>query len=293
MGFYLRLNMNNMTIKSNAKINICLNVNGKREDGYHELDMVMLPIELCDYLYINENIENDFNIVKMNNLSQGEIKNNIISKAIDALYEEHNFYNRFIISVDKNIPMQAGLGGGSSNAAFTLKALNQFLDLKYSNEKLCNLGLSLGSDVPFFINDKPARCRGRGEILTEIKVKNDYYVLLVKPNKGCSTKDIYQMCDSMDIETGNVDLVIKALENGDDDLLAKSLFNSLENPAIKLVPEIGEIKKTILSSGLKMVKMTGSGSTVFALSKDIKQLKNAAIKFKDTDYFVTITKVVK
>ena len=284
--------MKTFVVRSPAKINICLNVVGKRDDGYHLLDMVILPLELHDSMLFNEIKPNNDNYVTIDDYSLGPIQYNLVTMAIEALKEYKKFNNSFRVSIHKNIPMQAGLGGGSSNAACTMVALNKYLKLGLTNEEMIEQGKKLGADIPFFIMGKPARCRGIGEQLDFINIKNDYYVLLVKPQEGCSTKGVYEVSDTMDLPVGNVEKVIEALETGDDDLLAESIFNALEKPAMSLVPEIQNIKQEMFDAGLKIVQMTGSGSAVFALSTDKKLIKKVAKQFEDR-YVTEVTRVIK
>lgn len=284
--------MKTFVVRSPAKINICLNVVGKKEDGYHLLDMVILPLALHDSMLFSEIRPNQDNFVTIDDYSLGPISYNLVTTAIEALQKLKNFNNSFRVSIHKNIPMQSGLGGGSSNAACTMVALNKYLKLGLTNEEMILEGKKLGADIPFFIMGKPARCRGIGEQLDFVNIKNDYHVLLVKPEAGCSTKGVYEVSDTMDLPTGNVEKVIEALEKGDDDLLAASIFNALEGPAISLVPEIANIKQEMLDAGLKIVQMTGSGSAVFALSTDKALIKRVAKQFENR-YLVEITKVIK
>ena len=134
--------------------------------------------------------------------------------------------------------------------------------------------------------------RGVGEVLTPISIKNNYYVLLVKPDAGCSTKEVYGISDTMDLKVGNIDNVVKALEDGDDELLANNISNALQEPAIKLVPGIQAIIDELHENGLKMVQVTGSGSAVFALSTDKSLLKRVFKKLEEK-YEVELTKVLK
>ena len=280
------------SFKSYAKINISLDVVRKREDGYHELDSIMLPIELHDSILIETLYKSSDNFVTVDDFSNGLIHFNLVTTAINAMAEKYKFSQKFRIYIHKVIPMQAGLGGGSSNAAFTMKAVNQILKLNATDEELIELATPLGADIPFFIPCLPSRCKGIGEKLEPIEIKNSYYVLLVKPNVGCSTKEVFALADKGEYKHPNIPNVLKALKEGDDDLLAASIGNSLEEAAIKVVPEIKQIKDTLLSRGLKIVLMSGSGSTVFALSQDVSILKKVAKEFMD-HYFVEITKVIK
>lgn len=281
-----------VSVKSYAKINIALNVTGKTENKYHLLDSVVLPIELHDTIII-QNLKNGIETyVTVDDFSQGSIEYNIASFAIDKLASLYGFKNKFRVYIHKVIPMQAGLGGGSSNAAFTMKAIIKQLKLNVPEEQLLEIAKSLGADVPFFIKCIPSRMRGIGEILDPINVKNNYYVLIVKPHEGLSTQTIFEKADELEIKTGNIEDVIKALETGDDDLLAASIVNSLEEAAISFIPEIARIKNILRSFGLKIVGMTGSGSSVVALSQDKKLLQKIE-KELENDYQVELTKVLK
>ena len=284
--------MKKILLKSYAKINICLNVVGKRKDGYHELDLVMLPLQLHDSILFTEAKNAHDHFVTIDDFSLGLFQYNIATAAIEKMQKKYGFQNKFRITIHKVIPMQAGLGGGSSNAASVINGVNNYLKLNLPYEELVAVSTGLGADIPFFIKSKPARCRGIGEIIDPITVKNDYWVLLVKPEQGCSTPGVYKVSDQMTLKMGNVETVIEALEKGDDDLLAKSIFNALEEPAISIVPEIQVIKDKLKMAGLKIVQMSGSGSVVFAVSADKKLIK-AAAKELEKQYLVEITKVIK
>ncbi len=281
-----------ISTKSYAKINLVLNVSDKNENGYHNLDSIVLPLELHDTIVINKLKDSNVNLVTIDDFSSGYISYNIASMALDRLYSIQKYDEHLRILIHKVIPMQAGLGGGSSNAAFTMKAVNNYLNLNISKEVLYKTAKSLGADVPFFIDCKPARMQGIGEKLTPITVKNNYSVLIVKPADGLSTKDIYEKGDSMKLPHYDVEGAIEALASGDDDKLAECVGNALEVPSIELLPEIGKIKDLLKSYGLKIVSMTGSGSAVFALSQDTKLLKQIKKDLEDT-YTVILTKVLK
>ena len=283
--------MKNLHIRSFAKINISLNITKKREDGFHELDSVMLPISLHDSLVVSK-LNGPDNFVTVDDFSIRTFSYNLATLSIDKLQSVYHFNDKFRVLIHKVIPIQAGLGGGSSNAAFTMKAVNSMLKLGAPDEELINLGKTLGCDIPFFIKCKPARVQGVGEILTPITIKNNYYVLLVKPELGCSTREVYALSDTMDLKVGNIENVIKALEEGNDDLLAENISNALQEPAIELVPVIQSIIDELHKNGLKMVLVTGSGSAVFALSTNKKQLKEVFKKLDDR-YEVELAKVIK
>ncbi len=284
--------MKSLHIRSYAKINLCLNITGKRKDGYHELDMVMVPISLHDSLVVDLLKKSPDNFVTVDDFSIGSFNYNLATFSIDKLRSVYHFDEKFRILIHKVIPIQAGLGGGSSNAACSLKAVNDLLQLGASDEELMEIGKTLGCDIPFFVKCKPARCKGLGEILEPIEIKNNYYVLIVKPEAGCSTREVYLAADSMDLPVCNVDNVIKALQEGDDDLLAASMGNALQAPAITLVPQIQTIIDELHDCGLKIVQQTGSGSAVFALSTDKKLLKKVLKQFENK-YQVELARVLK
>ena len=284
--------MKNLHIRSFAKINISLNITKKREDGFHEIDSVMLPISLHDSLVVSKLKNTNDNFVTVDDFSIGSFSYNLATFSIEKMQSVYHFDDKFRVLIHKVIPIQAGLGGGSSNAACTMKAVNSMLKLGASDEELIELSKSLGCDIPFFIKCKPARVQGVGEIITPINVKNNYYVLIVKPELGCSTKEIYALSDSMELKMCNLDNVVKALEEGDDELLANNMYNALQEPAIKVVPQIQTIIDELKECGLKIVQVTGSGSAVFALSTD-KALLMRILKKLENKYEIDIARVMK
>lgn len=284
--------MKNLLIKSYAKINIVLNVLGKQEDGYHQLDMVMLPLVLHDSILLTKVPNAPDNYVTTDDFTLGDVQYNLATFAIDTMQKKYGFDSKFRVFIHKILPMQAGLGGGSSNAAATMIGVNKYLKLGISDDELIEIGKKLGADVPFFIKNTPCRVQGIGEKLTPITVKNDYYVLIVKPEGGCSTKQVYNLSDTMELKTYDVDTVIKALAEGDDELLANSIGNSLEPAGISVVPEIQDIKDDLKAKGLNIVLMSGSGSCVFALSTNKKLIKSIAREYEDK-YRVELTSIYK
>lgn len=284
--------MKNLHLKSFAKINISLNITKKRDDGFHEIDSVMLPISMHDSIVISRLKSAPDNYVTVDDFSIGSFTYNLATFSIEKLHSIYHFNDKFRILIHKVIPIQAGLGGGSSNAACTMKAVNSMLKLGATDEELIEISKSLGCDIPFFIKCKPARVQGVGEILNPINVKNNYYVLIVKPEAGCSTKEIYALSDSMELKTCNLDNIVKALEEGDDELLEANMYNALQEPAIKVVPQIQTIIDELKENGLRIVQVTGSGSAVFALSTD-KALLVRILKKLENKYQIEIAKVLK
>ena len=281
-------------IKSYAKINISLNIKGKRDDGYHELDSLMVPIELHDSIVISSLAEKEDNFVTVDDFNDTLIHYNLVSTAINAMSVRYGFKDKYRVFIHKVIPMQAGLGGGSSNAAFVMREVNSILKLNASEEELIEIASPLGADIPFFIRCKPSRCGGIGEKLEPLEIKNNYYVLVVKPKKGCSTKEVFKIADNKPYPQVDIEKVVEALRDGDDDKLAEYMGNSLEEAAISLNPEIQEVKDYLKTQGLKLVLMSGSGSSVFALSTDKSTLKKIEkVIYEEDKWFCELTKVIK
>lgn len=282
-----------MYIKAYAKINVYLDVLKRNNDGYHDLDMVMLPLELHDSIDFEHVPFLSDCYVTCDHVELQETKYNSINLTLQEMKSKYNIDKNFSVLIHKEIPISAGLGGGSSNAAATIRALNDICKLKLPLEEQLALGKRIGADVPFCIINKPAHVRGIGEKIELINLKKKYYVILVKPSLGLSTKFVFEESDKDTYEHGNVQDVITALNNGDDELLEKSMFNGLEKTSIKLVPEIQEVKDRLKKEGFKMVLMSGSGSCVFALTDN----KNFAVqKFRLLEkegYEVYLTKTLK
>lgn len=281
-----------MYLKANAKINIALNVVGKKEDGYHLLDMVVLPIKLYDVIATSRLNKKSENRIMINDIAT-IFPNDICGNVIKCISKKYNIDKKYEFAIYKNIPMESGLGGGSSDAATIFRFYNKKFKLNISNEEAIKMLLPYGADIPFFIINKPARIKGIGEIITPIKIKKDYYVLIVKPKAGLVTKEVYRAIDNMNIPTYDIDAVIRALEIGDDDLLAKSIGNALEMPAINMCPKISEIKEYLKSKGFAITLMSGSGTAVFSLSHDKDKIIQTINELKSLNYNAFYTTIIK
>ena len=277
--------------KAYAKINLGLNIiNKDSQDAYHNLDMVIAPIELHDRIEI-ELLPNGFDtLITSDDHELPTDETNIVSKVEKALRARCNYKENFRIHIHKIIPIGAGLGGGSADGAAVLLALNKLLKLKLSIEELCEIGQKVGSDIPFCIYNQTARVQGKGGILTPIKNKKRYAVLLLFPKKGLSTKDTYLKYDEVGT-TSNADIegIIEALQKDNLPLLIKSMGNQLEDAAESLYPDLVNIKKEMLESGLDNVLMTGSGSALFSISSDYKKLKKINTLLLEKGYNVVLT----
>lgn len=278
--------------KAYAKINLFLKIKGSLENGYHELEMVTVPLELHDSLLIEELKSSLDNYVTMDDFSLVESDKNLAQFALDRFAEEFPHPRKYKILIHKRIPIRAGLGGGSSDAAAALKMCAERSKEKINVDELNNLAKELGADVPFFLQEKPCKCEGIGEILEPVEIKNNYYCLLVSPRTGCSTKEVYQAYERQ-TNKNDIENVIKALKDGDDDLLADSIGNDLQEPAIKKVPEIAHIIDVLKDKGFKIVMMSGSGSTVFALTTDKSFATKMEKQLYEEKYNVILTKLRK
>lgn len=280
-----------MIIKAHAKINLAINVVGKKEDGYHDLDMVMVPVELHDSIHIEVLPSNFETYVTCDDFSLEVNEYNLCSITIRKMKEKYNINKSFRVHIHKNIPIGAGLGGGSSNAAAVINAIKTLLKLDIPYEEEIELAKSIGADVPFFLKNNPARVEGIGEKLTPIKIKNKYYVLLIKPKNGLSTKDVYAKYDEVGSDNhADVDSLIKALENGEE--LKEFMGNDLEKASITMLPVIQDIKKLLLDDGFENVLMSGSGSSVFAISTNRTMVEKEYRKLEKMGLNVYLTKVL-
>lgn len=282
-----------MIARSPAKINVSLRILGKRENGYHDLEMVNLPLDLHDIIEISELSTYQDSYITCDGLSLADLEDNLCKKAFDLLKQRCGFKGNYCIHIHKEIPFEAGLGGGSSNAATVLLSLNKKLRLGLSENELMELGLKIGSDVPFFVRCKPAKATGIGEILEPIEIKKSYLALLIKPKAGLSTAKVYSICDSFPRVRVDTEGVIRGFRLGDDELIAKSIGNDLMPAAESLCPEVGEIYSRLLAEGFSIASMTGSGSTLFALTTDAKKAKEAFHDFDKAGYSVFVCKVIR
>ena len=275
--------MNGMKIRAHAKINLGLNVVGKREDGYHELEMIMAPISLHDLLYINiidEGIE-----ISSNSTIMPVNEKNIMYKVAKAMMESYDIKKGIRIHIYKHIPMQAGLAGGSADGAAVMRAINLLFKLGLSYEELAELGKTIGADIPFCIHEKTAFVSGIGEKLEFIDNRIHKHIVLIKPRKGVSTKRSFGMLDIANEIHPDCRGLKEAIQENDYDKMLKCMGNTLEGVSVKLVPQIGEIKNTLLEMGFDTALMSGSGSCVFALTEDEKLADLAVDRFRKQKIF--------
>lgn len=281
-----------MISKSFAKINLSLKVLGTREDGYHLLEMVNLPLTLHDIIVFERLPKNVGTHITCDDPGLSALKHNLCSKAFNLMKEKYGFEDHFLIKIHKEIPFAAGLGGGSSNAATVLLGLNKILHLNASIDDLAEIGLKIGADVPFFLKNRPMEVGGIGETMKEIEVKKNWNILLVKPQQGVSTADVYRVCDNFPKTNVNTTLVEEGLAEYDENKIARGIGNDLMAPAESLLPEIGEVYSLLRKFNFPIVSMSGSGSCCFAMSKSESQCKDAYRKLDKMGYIVRLTKIL-
>jgi 4-diphosphocytidyl-2-C-methyl-D-erythritol kinase len=253
-----------LLVKAPAKINLSLDVLHKRSDGYHEVEMVMTTIDLADRLELVPLEENTIKILSQNRFVPDD-QRNLAYQAAQVLKEKLNIKKGVAISIDKVIPVAAGLAGGSSDAAATLKGLNKLWNLGLSLDELAEIGSEIGSDVSFCVYGGTALATGRGEKIRHIPSPPSCWVILAKPTIGVSTADVYQNLDLKNIQHPNTQAMISALEQGSYEGICRNLGNVLESVTLKMHPEVTQIKNQMERFGADSVLMSGSGPTVYGL----------------------------
>lgn len=251
--------------KAPAKINLTLDILNKRDDGYHEVEMVMTQVDLSDRLELEE-LDGDTIIISS---PVGYIpldEKNHAFQAAKLIKERYGVKQGVYIHIDKNIPVSAGLGGGSSDAAATLRGLNRLWQLNLDAEELQKLGAEIGSDVPFCVAGGTALATGRGERLQPIPSPPSCWVILAKPSVSVSTAEVYRQFDAAsNTEKPKSRQMVQALEAQDYEGICQALGNMLEQTTLRIYPEVSRIKACMEKLGADGVQMTGSGPTVFGL----------------------------
>ncbi len=261
-----------MQIQARAKINWALEITGQRNDGYHLLDGVMQPLSLCDTLHI---APADGLSLSVEGAALSAGNDNLVLKAAQALQPFAGTQKGAAITLEKRIPMGAGLGGGSADAAAALKGLNAFWNLHLPMETLLEIGVTLGADVPFCLVDAPMRAQGIGEILTPVPCRRTFPLVLIQPCEGLSTKEIFTAYHAQNPRGGSVENVMKALAEGNLAQMEENAVNMLETVSITQKPAIGEAKEALYASGAAFARMTGSGSVVFGAFETLEKARAA------------------
>ena len=273
--------MRNIELHSPAKINLFLDVFGKRSDGYHDIMTVFEKIDLSDTIRL-QNLPTGEIILTSDKKEIPQDETNLAYKAAHILKKRYNVSSGVAIHIEKRIPVAAGLGGGSSNAATTLLGLNKLWDLQLDERRLWDVAREIGSDVPFFVfNYSFALGVGRGDEISPIKSGLEMWHLIITPPLSILTKDVYR--DSNLNLTGprpDVKMIIHAIRKDDLEGIKNSLHNSLEPVVAKKVTDISRVKDFFKKMGFDAVKVTGSGPTIFVLADDRKEAERLEKEFR-------------
>ncbi len=268
--------------KAYAKINLGLDVLKRREDGYHEVKMVMQTIGICDNLVFFTSDETKGITLKTDIDGLPCDDSNLIVKAAKMMVEKYDIEQGVEITLEKNIPMAAGMAGGSSDAAATLRGINKLFGLGLTNEELCRIGAKIGADVPFCIYGGTYLAEGIGDKLTSLPDMPQCTVLIAKPNFGVSTKHVYENLHVENIDNHpDMDTVIECVKNSDLGGVAFNLENILENVTVKEYPFIQELKDIMIQRGAMNALMSGSGPTVFGLFDSKANAERTAVEIRN------------
>ncbi len=273
--------MDAIKLKARAKVNLGLDVLRRREDGYHQVKMIMQSIGIYDVVTIKK-LNDPSIIIKTNVNYLPTNENNLMHKAAKLLLDEFNIKQGVIIELEKYIPVAAGMAGGSTDAAATMIGINKLFDLGLSDEELMIRGVKIGADVPFCIMGGTVLAEGIGEELTKLKAFNWNHIIVAKPAINVSTKYVYENL-KLDENTKHPDIdgMIKDIENEDVYGMCSKMGNVLEDVTVKQYDEIAKIKNKMIALGAINSLMSGSGPTVFGVFPDYKSADKAYKKLSE------------
>lgn len=253
-----------LLVKAPAKINLALDVLHKRPDGYHEVEMIMTTIDLADRVELTLLNEDKIHILSHNRYVPDDHRN-LAYQAAQLLKTRFGVKQGVTISIEKTIPVAAGLAGGSSDAAAALRGLNKLWNLGLTLDQLAQIGSEIGSDVSFCVYGGTALAKGRGEIIAELPAPPTCWVILAKPFIGVSTAEVYRQLNLSGTQHPNIAQMIEAINNNNYQQVCNNLGNVLEDVTLKLHPEVAQIKEQMKRFGADAVLMSGSGPTVFGI----------------------------
>lgn len=275
--------MDKIELKALGKINLGLDVLGRRENGYHDVRMIMQTLYLYDEVTLTK-IEKPGIEIESNLFFLPKDSNNIAWKAAQMLIEEFQLSGGIRIRLDKHIPVAAGMAGGSANAAAVLYGMNRMYKLGLSKQELMDRGVKLGADVPYCIMRGTVLAEGIGEILSPLPAMPKCQILIAKPPVSVSTKAVYEAIDSQKIEEHpDIDGIIEGLNTHNLDKITASMGNVLEKVTMAMHPEIAQIKQCMLENGAMGAMMSGSGPTVFGIFRNRESAKYAYEKVKQQE----------
>lgn len=268
------------TIKSYAKINLYLNVGAKRPDGYHDVESVMQQVTLFDYVTVlrdTDTTERGVRITCTDRLVPSDDRN-IAAKCAMAFMEKYSINSEVSISIDKRIPVAAGLAGGSTDGAAVLSIMNSLFDVNAPMDDLCALAAKLGADIPFCLIGGTCTASGIGEILTPVKTPElPYHILICNAGRGVSTPEAYRKLDETTDDTvRSIDDVLEPLKKGE---MPEKLYNSFERVILPEHAEAAQIRRDMLTLGAESALMSGSGPSVFGLFPDAEARDRAKAFF--------------
>jgi len=265
-----------MKIKSFAKINLSLDITNKLDDGFHLLDMINVSVSLKDIITVKFTHKNNDIVISCNNPDVPTNNTNSIYKVIEKFRKTFKLEFGVKVYIKKMIPLQSGLGGGSSNASSMLLLLNNKFKTNMSLNEMIDFIKDITSDGPFSLYTKPARVQGKGEIVLPLKdICFNKNIFLVKPNSGCNTKEIFTKYDDKNNNSVDTIKVIEGLKTNNVDLLTISCNNALKDSIIATNHDIEHCLNSLKQCGFDVVGISGSGSTCFGISKNKKVYKNA------------------
>ncbi|MBI5973884.1 4-(cytidine 5'-diphospho)-2-C-methyl-D-erythritol kinase [Staphylococcus caledonicus] len=255
-----------------AKINLTLDTLFKRDDGYHEIAMVMTTVDLNDRLSFQKRKDKKIVVDIEHNYVPDDHKN-LAYRAAKLMMDTYNLEQGVTITIDKDIPVSAGLAGGSADAAASMRGINQLFNLNRPLKELSDLGIQIGTDIPFCIYNKTAICEGRGEKITFLNKPPSAWVILAKPDLGISSPDVFRALNLNEVHHVDTRMCEEAITTGDYQMLCQSLSNRLEPVSMAMHPEIKKIKNNMLQCGADGALMSGSGPTVYGLAQKESQAK--------------------
>lgn len=275
--------MNRLEINAYAKVNLGLDVLRRREDGYHELRMIMQTVDLYDTLTLEKT--EDAGIYMTCNIPGLPCdERNLVYKSAKMMFEEYQLPGGIRIHLEKRIPMAAGMAGGSTDAAAVFNGMNELYELGIAKEHLCEMGVKIGADVPYCIVGGTALSEGIGEVLTALPNIPDCVVLIAKPDFDVSTKYVFENLHANSLTYHpDIDAQAEAIRKGDLEGVIKVMDNVLETVTEAKYTEITDIKKVMQEYGAMRAMMSGSGPTVFGLYRDEKDAKAAAEAIRKND----------
>lgn len=277
-------------IKAPAKINLTLDVLHKRPDGFHEVEMIMTTVDLADRIGLESREDGVIKIISADRYVPDD-QRNLAYQAAKLLKDTYNVQAGVSIVLEKRIPVAAGLAGGSSDAAATLKGLNRLWNLQLTADQLAEHGAKIGSDVSFCVYGGTALATGRGEKIQELPSPPNCWIILAKPSIGVSTADVYGGLKVNEIHHPNTKEMIRAIKEKNYELMCETMGNALESVTLNLYPEVSMIKEQMMKFGADAVLMSGSGPTVFGLVQHesrVNRIYNGLRGFCDEVYAVRL-----